>query len=139
MRYFILLGLLVLGSAFAFSAEQDGLLPSSNEVDTSVTVSSAVTPVAVTISSLTPTRIDTALAASLTVAFGANYKRASVQFQNLTSTNVYCGYSASAVSSSTGWLLTANTIYEWFLGKGIPIYCVGVETAALRVGGKGHK
>lgn len=138
MRYLLTLSLVILVSAFAFSAEQNDLLPGSNEPNTTIIVSTAIQPSAVTISSLTPTRIDSTLNTSLATAVGNNYKRASVQFQNLTSTNVYCGYSAT-LTTSNGWLLTANTIYEWFVGKSVSIYCLGVETAALRVGGKGYK
>lgn len=138
MKLLLTLSLLILAASLSFSAEQDELLPGSNEPNTSIIVSTAITPSAVTVSSLTPTRVDTALNSSLTTAIGANYKRASVQFQNLTSTNVYCGYSAT-LTTANGWLLSANTIYEWFVGKSVSIYCLGVETSALRVGGKGYK
>ena len=127
-----------LGSAVAGPLAVMEILPGSNNPNSTISISSAVTPAIVAISSTTGTKIDTALNASLLSALGATYKRFSVIYQTIEDVVVYCGYS-SAVTTTTGFKITKNTIYTEKLGRAIPPYCIGTTTGSVLVGGWGYK
>lgn len=126
------------GISFADSNNVTEILPGSNNPNSTITVSSAVTPSVVAISSTVATRIDTALNASLLSALGATYKRASVLFQNSGEEVFYWGYSV-AVTTTTGFKLTKNDIRVEKLGRAVPLYCIGGSSGSLKVGGAGWK
>ena len=128
-----------LGSAVAGPLAVMEILPGSNNPNSTISISSAVTPAIVAISSTSPTRIDTALNASLLSALGATYKRFSVIYQTIEDVAIYCGYSASEVSVTTGFKITKGDIYTEKLGRAIPPYCIGASTGSLLVGGWGYK
>lgn len=143
MKKAILSFLLVVGAvSFASALDYAPLLPYSNETNGAVLTSTAITPAAVAVSSVAPTRIDTALNTALAVALGNNYKRAEVQLQINDAASVKCGYSTAVTTQTTGGFAFAvnATPLSFPLGKSIGIWCQGVvSTATFMVGGLGYK
>lgn len=123
------------------SAECSTLLYGSND-NSSVVWSTAVTPSAVAISSLTATRIDADLNTALSAALGTTYSRSCLQVQVTDAAKVNCGYSAAITTQpAAGFQFIVNqNMVDFPLGKKIGIWCKGiVSTATFIVGGMGHK
>jgi len=139
----ILAVLLVVGAAAAAFAGANSaeVLPGSNEISPTVAVSTAVTPVAVVVSSYgAATRVDTVLNAAIVTALGANGYRAGVQVQKTAdSAGVYYGFNP-AMTTASGFLMPAYPeVLSLKLGKGIAIYTIADGSTTIRVGGFGFK
>jgi len=139
LAFALVAGAVSIASAWDYSL----LLPYSNELNGSVVTSTAITPSAVAVSSISPTRVDTALNASLATALGDNYKRAEIQLQILDAALVNCGYSATAVTTQTagGFQFEVDKHPRSIaVGKAIGIWCQGIaSTATFIVGGLGYR
>lgn len=141
-RLILTLGLLLTSAVSALAVDADGLLPYSNVTDSSIAVSTGITPAAVAVSSLTPTRIDSALNTALSSALGTNYKRAEVLIQVDDAAAMQCGFSTSVTTQTgSGFKFLANeNLVSFKLGKVIGIYCQGVvSTGTIKVGGFGYR
>lgn len=142
-KLILVLGVLVLMAKSAHAVDYGALLPYSNELS-GVAASAVATPfAAVAVSSVTPTRIDTAVNTALSTSLGAGYKRAELQVQVYDSASVKCNYSSASVSTAAtgGFFFTQNAAPAAFaIGKAIGIWCQGVvSTATFMVGGLGYK
>ncbi len=140
--FMVLLGLAV--SAAAGPTEVLEILPSSNEPNPLVQISSAVNPSAIVVSSATnvATRLDTTLNASLNTAMGANYRRAEVTVQNTGSVAIYVGYSPTGWTTATGgYKLGVGDVWTFKLGRGVFLYAISTAGSAgeARVGGLGYR
>lgn len=113
--------------------------PQSNELNPVVTVSTAMTS-AVSISPTVITRIDSAFNSAATTAIGANYQRIEITIQNNDTTNKFCGYSASALTTANSFKIVVGATWTFALGKGVALYCLNeTGTGTLIVGGVAWK
>lgn len=137
---FLVLALLLSPVAVMAGERDSGVLPGSNQL--TPVISTAATPAAVAISSLTPTRIDAAVNTSLATSLGNGYQRTKVEVQIFDAAKVNCGYSMSVTTQpSAGFQFKADeNPISFNLGKAVGIYCQGiVSTATYIVGGMGFR
>lgn len=110
--------------------------PATNEL-APVVVQATGSVSAVTVSSFTITRIDTAFNAAALSAIGAAYQRAEITVQNNDTTDKFCGYSASGLTISNSFRIYVGASWVFSLGKAMPIYCLNAagSSGTLIVGG----
>lgn len=136
--------LVLAASAHATVQQVLETLPSSDDTTSAVYVSSAVTPLNVTVSSATniATQLDAAMLASCNTALGATYKRASVTIQNTGTTNFSLGYAPTGWTTATGGhVLYPGDVWSYQIGKGILFYGISIPGSAgtAAVGGFCYK
>lgn len=95
---------------------------------------------AVTVSSSVITRIDSAfnaVAVSTSTGLGPNYKRAEITIQNNDTTEKYCGFSATGLTTSNSYKISVGAVWTFKVGKGMGLYCLNAAGASgtLIVGG----
>ena len=139
MKSFILGLVLMAFGGVSFAASPTSiveLLPYSNETSGVVTCTTGSVS-AVTVSSSVITRIDSVFNTAAESACKASYNRAEITVQNNGTSPVFCGYSASGVTVSNSFSLSAGAVWTWKLGKGMGVYCLNTAGAAgtLIVGG----
>ena len=136
--------ILVTGAASAVKAASPSYvvetLPYSNE-SSQVVVKTTATTSAVAVSSSVITRVDTAFNAAATAALGAAYNRTGIEVQNADSSNKFCGYSASGLTTSNSFKITEGNSRFFNVGKGIGVYCLNVagSSGTVIVGGMAWK
>jgi hypothetical protein len=115
-------------------------LAASNELSP-VVVQATASVSAVTVSSFTITRIDTAFNAAALLALGATYQRAEVTVQNNDTTDKFCGYSASGLTIANSFKIAVGAVWSFKVGKAMPVYCLNAAGASgtLIVGGVAWK
>ena len=116
------------------------IAPQSNELNP-VVVGSTGAVSAVTVSSFTITRVDTAFNAAALSALGATYQRAEITTQNNDTTDKFCGYSSSGLTIANSFKIAVGATWSWKLGKGLGIYCLNAagSSGTMIVGGVAWK
>lgn len=143
MKAFVFSALVVMGVSFSHAAAPVYTIetaPQSNETTPVVTVATAATS-AVTVSSFTITKVDTAFNAAATSAIGANYQRAEITLQNNDTTDKFCGFSASGLTIANSYKVAVGAVWSFKVGKGVGIYCLNAagSSGTLIVGGVAWK
>lgn len=137
----VLMGLTV--SAYAGPTQIIEILPSSNEPNPVVQVSSAVNPSVIVISSATTaTRLDTLVNSSLNTALGAAFQRAEVTVQNTGTVAIYVGFSPTGWTTATGgYKLAVGDVWTFKLGRATFLYAISTagSPGEARVGGLGFR
>lgn len=116
------------------------IAPQTNETSPVVTASTASSS-AVTVSSFTITKVDTAFNAAATSAIGANYQRAEITVQNNDTTDKFCGFSSSGLTIANSFKIAVGATWSFKFGKGTGIYCLNAagSSGTLIVGGVAWK
>lgn len=99
---------------------------------------------AVTVSSFTITKVDTAfnaVMASTTTGLGNDYIRAEITMQNNDSTDKFCGYSSTGLTIANSFKIAVDAVWSFKVGKGMGIYCLNAagSSGTLIVGGVAWK
>lgn len=133
------------GVGVSFAASPDYVLetaPYTNVVPATGDVAAATASVsAVTVSSFTITKVDTAFNAAALSALGTAYQRVEVTMQNNDTTDKFCGFSASAVTIANSYKIAVGATWSFKLGKGVGVYCLNAagSSGTLIVGGVAWK
>lgn len=117
-------------------------LPSSQQSTTTFAGAMGYTS-AVTISSFTITRADTALNAFFATSsnLGAGYQRVEVTVQNNDTTDKFCGFASSGLTIANSFKIAVGSTWSFKVGKGLGIYCLNAagSSGTMIVGGVAWK
>lgn len=143
----LLLAMPCIASALDYTSNQRIVvetLPSSQMASSTTFAGAMGYTSAVTVSSFTITRVDTAfnaVVASTSTGLGAGYQRAEITIQNNDTTDKFCGYSSAGLTISNSFMIRVGATWSFAFGKGVALYCLNDVGASgtLIVGGVAWK
>jgi hypothetical protein len=99
---------------------------------------------AVTISSFTITKVDTAfqgVMASTTTGLGNSYQQAEITLQNNDTTDKFCSFMATGLTIANSYKIAVGGVWTFKVGKGVGVYCLNAAGASgtMIVGGVAWK